>query len=687
MYELTENTDKHRIAIDVGGTFTDVVSLNIANGLMRFDKVPTTPKDPQQGVLNGMDASKVSREDISYFVHGTTLGLNALLTRRGAKTGIITTQGFRDVYLLGRTDRIPMYDFKFRKPQSLVTRDHIFEVKERLNFEGNVLEEFDERSARNAAENVKRLGLEAVAVCFLHSYVNPAHEEKMAAILKEIVPNIEVTLSSRLSREIREYERTSTSVLDAYIKPIVRNYITKLQGSLKAQKFTGQFLMTRSGGGSMTAESAKEAPVNLILSGPAGGVLGAAWFAKATEYKNLITIDMGGTSLDASLVVDEQPLTYYEASFEGLPINLASLYIHTIGAGGGSVVWIDEGGHLQVGPMSAGADPGPAAYGQGGVEATFTDAALQVGYLGASAALAGTLTLNEKLAESALLKSSELLKMNVDDVALGVIRISVTKIVGAVRAITVELGHTPSDFALLSFGGGGGLVAIDVARELNIPTVIIPPGPGAFCAFGMLMASVQHDFARTKISLFSDSVPQDIENDFLEMQSSGATKLEGEGFDSTHQTFQRFIDLRYVGQEHTVTMRVNSKITAEAILEIEKSFALAHEKAYGHAMPDAVEMVALRLSAYGSVDQPQLPEIAKRTSGTLTPTSQRNVYLGNGKSEAYSVYHRDDFCFGDTFSGPAVINEHTGTTVMHAGDEARIGSYGEIVISLRKENK
>ena len=681
---MSEDTKQHRIAIDVGGTFTDIVSLNTESGQLRFDKVPTTPKDPQQGVLNGMDASQVSREDISFFIHGTTLGLNALLTRRGARMGIVTTKGFRDVYLLGRTDRIPMYDFKFRKPQTLVTRDHIFEVTERLNFEGNVLTEFDEISARAAAESIKEQGLEAVAVCFLHSYVNPAHEEKMAAILKEIVPNIEITLSSRLSREIREYERTSTAVLDAYIKPIVRNYINKLQNSLKSQKFIGQFLMTRSGGGAMTAESAKEAPVNLILSGPAGGVLGAAWFAKATEYKNLITIDMGGTSLDASLVVDTQPLTYYEASFEGLPINLASLYIHTIGAGGGSLVWIDEGSHLQVGPMSAGADPGPAAYGQGGTEATFTDAALQVGYLGGSAALAGTLTLDEDLAKAALQKSAEALKMNVDEVALGVIRISVTKIVGAVRAITVELGHTPSDFALLSFGGGGGLVAVDVARELNIPTVIIPPGPGAFCAFGMLMASVQHDFARTKISMFSDSIPSEIEKDFAEMQSAGSKKLEAEGFTSSHQTFQRFIDLRYVGQEHTVTMRVNSAMTENSVLEIERAFAAAHEKAYGHAMPDPVEMVALRLSAYGSVDQPTLPEVQKRSSGALEPISRREVYQSSGKRENYKIYHRDSFHFGDSFEGPAIINEHTGTTVLHAGDSARVGAYGEIVISLGK---
>ncbi len=386
-----------RIAIDVGGTFTDVVTLEGASQQLRFDKVPTTPADPQQGVMNGFAASGTPLSDVETFIHGTTLGLNALLTRRGARTGIITTKGFRDVYLLGRTDRVPMYDFKYRKPASLVERQHILEVAERLDFEGNVVVGFDDDSARAAASRVRELGLESVAISFLHSYVNPAHEQRMAEILREVAPGVEVTVCSALSRELREYERTSTGVLDAYIKPIVRRYLSKLETTIAERGFAGQFLTTRSGGGAMTVSTAKDAPVNLILSGPAGGVLGASWFAHAAGQPNLITIDMGGTSLDASLVVNGEPLTYHDAAFEGLPINLASLYIHTIGAGGGSLVWIDDGNHLQVGPASAGAEPGPAAYNRGGTQATFTDAALYVGYLGSDMALAGSLTLNREL--------------------------------------------------------------------------------------------------------------------------------------------------------------------------------------------------------------------------------------------------------------------------------------------------
>ena len=675
-----------RVAIDVGGTFTDVVTLDGGSGSVRFDKVPTTPSDPQQGVLNGFAASGVSLEEVSHFIHGTTLGLNALLTRRGAKSGIVTTQGFRDIYLLGRTDRLPMYDWKYRKPKSLVERQHILEVSERLNFEGNVVTAFDEAGAREVAKKFVELGVQSVAILFLHSYVNPAHEQKMAAIMSEVAPDIEVTVSSNLSRELREYERSSTAVLDAYIKPLVRRYIGKLQESLAAKKFSGLFLMTRSGGGAMTAESAKETPVNLILSGPAGGVLGAAWFSKATGCGDLITIDMGGTSLDASLVVNGEPLTYFDASFEGLPINLASLYIHTIGAGGGSLVWIDEGNHLQVGPASAGADPGPASYGNGGKEATFTDAALHVGYLGNENALAGTLVLNKELAATSLKVNADKLDMDVDEVARGVIRISTIKIVGAVRAITVELGHTPADFALLSFGGGGGLVGVDVARELNIPTVIMPPGPGAFSAFGMLMASVQHDFSRTRITLLDEADLKVVNADFAEMHGEAKIALDKEGFAPAEQHFTQFMDLRYSGQEHSVTLPVSEKIDAAEIAHMREIFGEAHEKAYGHTMPDPIELVSLRFSARGEVDSPELPVLTKQANRVPTPTGTRQVYVGDGKRAAYSLYERDDLTFGDTIEGPAIISEHTATTVFHAGDRAELGKYGEIIIHVAKAN-
>lgn len=676
-----------RIAIDVGGTFTDVVTLGAntdASGASapKFDKVPTTPSDPRKGVMNGFEASGAPIDELTTFIHGTTLGLNALLTRRGAATAIITTEGFRDVYLLGRTDRTPMYDFKYKKPESLVLRRNIFEVAERMNFEGDILRPFDEESAIRAAKALVDSGMKSVAVCFLHSYVNPEHEQRMGDILAEHAPDIEVTLSSGLSREMREYERTSTAVLDAYIKPIIRNYVSNLQSSLAEQGFNGQFLMTRSGGGAMTAESAKTAPVNLILSGPAGGVLGAAWFSKVSGYPNLITIDMGGTSLDASLVVDQEPLTYFDASFEGLPINLSSLYIHTIGAGGGSLVWIDEGDHLQVGPASAGADPGPAAYDNGGTEATFTDAALHVGYLGNDYALAGSLELNKELATAALQKSADILKMNVDEVARGVLKIAVTKIVGAVRAITVELGHNPADFALLAFGGGGGLVAVDVARELDIPTVIVPPGPGAFSAFGMLMADVQHDYARTRIGMLDHMDVTTVETDLKEMKAEAQEALAAEGFADSDREFNAFVDLRYVGQEHSVTMPISFILDDKEKDRLTAEFSQAHERAYGHVMPDPIELVTVRLSAVGTVVPPDMQAATTQSFDDVKKMSSRAVVTEANVTEEYSVFHREDMNFGQCISGPAIIAEHTATTVLHAGDSATVGSFGEIVINI-----
>jgi N-methylhydantoinase A len=675
-----------RIAIDVGGTFTDVVTLEDASGAFRFDKVPTTPSDPQQGVLDGFAATGVQMADVATFIHGTTLGLNALLTRRGAKTGIITTRGFRDVYLLGRTNRIPMYDFRYRKPASLVERQHILEVTERLDFEGAVLVEFDEESARTAARRVGELGLHSVAISFLHSYVNPAHEQRMAAILREVAPDVEITVCSDLSRELREYERTSTGVLDAYIKPIVRSYLSKLEGTIAGRGFRGQFLTTRSGGGAMTVAAAKDAPVNLILSGPAGGVLGAAWFARAAHQPNLITIDMGGTSLDASLIVDGEPLTYFDASFEGLPINLASLYIHTIGAGGGSLVWIDEGNHLQVGPASAGAEPGPASYGRGGTQATFTDAALHVGYLGNDMALAGSLTLDPERAADALQAAASALGMSVDTVARGVLRISTTKIQGAVRAITVELGHNPADFALLAFGGGGGLVAVDVARELSIGTVIVPPGPGAFCAFGMLMADVRHDYARTLIGLLDQLDPAAVRGHFAAMRQLGDAALQDEGFGPDARSYLMAVDMRYVGQEHSVRLAVAADFSTAEADRLRVAFAEAHERAYGHTMPDPIEVVAVRLSAIGHQPHPHVPTQERRDGFTVAPHATRPVIQADGTVAEYAVYHRDDFRHGDRVTGPAVVGEHTGTTVLHAGDAAVIGAYGEIVITIARGN-
>jgi N-methylhydantoinase A len=478
-----------RVAVDVGGTFTDVVELSPA-GELRFDKVMTTPASPSVGVLQALAITPAELDRVSMFTHGTTLAINALLTRGGARTAVIGTLGFRDIYLLGRTNRRTNYDITYRPPAALLERHDTFEVPERSRFDGSVHRPLDEAAARAVASTVAERGYESVAVAFLHSYANPGHELRMRELLAEEAPGVVVSLSHELAREYREYERTSTAVLDAYVKPIVRHYLEVLEHELTAAGFTGRFLVTRSAGGAMTAASAREQPVSLILSGPAGGVIGAAAFGRIIKEPNLITIDMGGTSLDASLIVAGAPVLHQRAEFEQFPINTPSLYIRTIGAGGGSIAWLDEAGALQVGPQSAGAEPGPASYGRGGSAPTFTDAALVIGYLGTGTPLGGRLQLDDKLAEAALEPIAAKLELSPLTLARGIVSIATTKITGAVRSITVEVGRDPKGFALLSFGGGGGLAAADVAHELGIPTVIVPPGPGAFSALGMLMEAL-----------------------------------------------------------------------------------------------------------------------------------------------------------------------------------------------------
>lgn len=680
-------TRSSRVAIDVGGTFTDVVELSPDTGELRFGKVPTTPSAPAVGVMNAFGLTDSGLAQVSMFTHGTTLGLNALLTRSGARTAVIGTSGFRDVYLLGRTDRRTNYDITYRPPRALLERYDTFEVPERSMFDGSVHRPLDVTAARAVAATVAERDYESVAVAFLHSYANPAHELQMREILSEAAPGVAVTLSHELSREYREYERTSTAVLDAYVKPVVRRYLETLEGELEKGGFTGRFLMTRSGGGAMTARSAREQPVSLILSGPAGGVIGAAAFAGLIGEPNLITIDMGGTSLDASLIVDGRPVLHQGAEFEQLPINTPSLYIRTIGAGGGSIAWLDGASALQVGPQSAGADPGPASYGHGGTAPTFTDAALAIGYLGTGTPLGGRLILNDELAMAALEPLAANLSLSPLALARGIVRISATKIMGAVRSITVEVGRDPKDFALLAFGGGGGLVAVDVANELGIPKVIVPPGQGAFSAFGMLMADVQHDFSRTSVFPLAELDPARLAAGFDPMTDDARSLLTAEGFGPAEQLLTRNVDVRYAGQEHTVTVPVPDA-TVSVADAVRREFTELHERQYGHSMDDPIEVTTMRLRATGIVGKPTLPRLEARAGGTPRSGGTRPVYLSAEQpSVPYTLYARESLLAGDEIHGPAVISEHTATTVIHTGNRLRVGEYGEMVITVNTQSE
>ena len=674
-----------RISVDVGGTFTDVVVLDSATGTLRLEKVETVPRNPASGVLEGFRKADARFAEIDYFVHGTTLGLNALLTRTGAKVAIVTTRGFRDVYELGRTDRDTMYDFKYRKPKTLVPRHLRFEVAERLDYQGNVLTPFDRDGAVSVARQIRNEGVRAVVVCFLHSYTNPAHELAMEEVLHQEYPEVSVTLSHRLTREYREYERTSTAVIDAYIKPIMRTYLDRLGSELRNQGYGGQFLLTRSGGGAMTATAAKEEPVHSVMSGPAGGAIGAAYLAELTGYRNLITLDMGGTSLDTTMVVDGQISVENEATVEHLPISTPMIDIRTIGAGGGSIAWIDDGGALQVGPQSAGADPGPACYGKGGENATFTDAALTIGYLDDRNFLGGAMGIDTSLSRVAIERLSGPLNLSLYEAAAGIIRISEAKITGAIREISVEQGYHPKDFALLGFGGGGGLVACNVAREIGIPTVIIPPGPGNFSAWGMMMVDVVYDFAQTYVTGLANADLAAVNELYANLEASGREALGRDGFAPQDCRFIRWAELRYEGQEHTVKIEIpDGELTSSHIPRIAASFGDAHEMQYGHQTKDPVEIVTLRVRAVGVLPKPKIAKL-KQGTGDAGPAfkGSRAVYQSTlDRFVPYSVYDRFKLLAGDQVAGPAIIEEPSHTTVIHEGDLATVGEYGELVIAI-----
>ena len=675
-----------RVSVDVGGTFTDVIVLDEDSGDIQLDKVATTPANPAEGVLQGFDKVGAQTGDIEYFVHGTTLGINAMLTRSGAKVAFVTTRGFRDIYVLGRTDREPMYDFKYKKPKSLVPRSLCFEVTGRLNYKGQVLTPFDADQAREVAQRIVDQGVESVAVCFLHSYANPAHELAFEKVFQEVAPQISVTLSHRLSRVYREYERSSTTVIDAYIKPITRTYLTRLNSELVDGGFSGNFLMTRSGGGAMTLDTAREEPAHLVLSGPAGGVIGGAFLGKLIDLPNMITVDMGGTSLDASLIAEGEPTVENEQVFQTLPISIPTIDIHTIGAGGGSIAWVDEGGHLQVGPQSAGADPGPACYNKGGRQATFTDAALQIGFLNPDNFLGGEIDIDPALAEAAIDRLAQQLGMGLQDVAAGIVSILEAKMAGAVRVISVERGYHPRDFALCAFGGGGAFVAANISRELGVPLAIIPPGPGNFSALGMLMVDVVHDYARTHITGLVDMDPAQANQVYTELAAQGQAALASDGFGADQQQYLPSAEMRYRGQEHTVNIPLpDVTLSTDDIPLITERFHAAHLQQYGHSMmQDPIEIVTLRLRAVGLLPRPDLAR-ADPGSGDLAAASRgsRMVYDRTTSSEIeYQVYDRMKLGAGDSLSGPAIVEEPSSTTMVHTGDTLTVGDYGELQIRI-----
>jgi N-methylhydantoinase A len=666
-----------RIGVDIGGTFTDLVALDEATGAVINTKALSTPQELLDGVLRCVDQVGARLEDCRLVIHGTTIGINAVLEGKGARTGLITTEGFRDVLEIGRGNFLRMYDVLYRRPTPLVPRGRRLEVPERLSARGEVLVPLDETAVRTAARRLAAEGVQAVAVAFLFSYRNPGHEQRAAEIVAEELPGIAISVSHRLTQEWREYERTSTTVINAYVLPIVDRYLGAFGRRLRERGFRGQLLITQSNGGAFSLDAARAKPVHSIESGPAAGAVGCTSLAGVLEIDRLISFDMGGTTAKCAIVERGMVQTTDEYHVDGRPLRIPVIDIREVSAGGGTIAWMDAGGALTLGPQSAGAEPGPVCYALGGTEPTVTDANVVLGRIDGSRFLGGTMPLDATAAARSVdEKLAQPLGLARVNAAAGVVRLADVKMALAVRSITAGRGLDPRDYALAAYGGGGPLHAVAIARELGIPRVVIPPGPSTFSAWGMLATDLRHDLVRTVLEPLEQTDAVWAQARYAEMQREIAAILPGEGTPRTH----RAVDLRYLGQEHTVTVTLAD---VDDWPGLRKQFDDAHDRAYGYAAPDVdVQLLNMRLTVVFSIERPRLPTLERRTSGKPQYQTRKIYSTLAGDTKEFHVYQREDLLPGDAIVGPAAIEEPGTTTIVDTGDNLSVEDHGCLIIHL-----
>ena len=662
--------------MDIGGTFTDFVVTGGPDERTFTGKTLTTPANPAEGVMSGLHVLLPDPTEIQFIVHGTTVGLNAFLERKGTRVLLIATAGVRDFYSIARGDRKELYTLQYAKPERLIPRRDVVEVRGRLRWDGSVEEPLREADFEPIVEMIRRQGISAVAVCFLHSYLNPAHELRAREVLLKSLPELSVTLSHEVAREWREYERASSAVLNAYIAPIVERYLARLEAELQDVGVAPQLHVMQSNGGLMTAQAARRQPVQTLLSGPVGGAIGGAGLSESAGRPNLLCIDMGGTSFDMSLIVDGTPSVSTETELQGLPILMPLVDIHTIGAGGGSIAWL-EAGALRVGPQSAGADPGPACYGRGGVDATVTDANLFLGRLDPDYFLGGRMRLDPDAAARAIRTMAG--KLGLDDTALaeGILTIVNAKMADAIRTITVRQGIDPRVFSLVAFGGAGAMHAVWLAEELDLREVIVPWSPGTFSAWGMLHTDIRHDLTQTFYRQIERLQVAEVEAIYHSLIQEGRRFLNTEHVAEADHYFARTADMRYVGQEYFVNVAIEEPVELPAVAS---AFHRAHEVRYGHATPDApVEFVNLRVAALGRLRH-GANGVREAPEGEPPVGGSRAVVYG-GRPQPTAIFVRDRLAPGDQHHGPLIIEEETATTVVPAGWHATIDEHLNIVIA------
>ena len=680
-----------RVASDIGGTFTDLAYLDERSGKVGTAKVSTTPADFAQGVVETLRRAQLNVPDTSYFVHGSTVIINALTERRGVKTGLITTKGFRDVLEIGRANRPDIYNMYYTKPKPFVPRYLRLEVAERVNYKGEVLTPLSEADVRAAVAKLQAEGVQAVAVCFLHSYANPRHELECGEIINELAPELPITLSHLITQEWREYERTSTTVLNSYVHPIARDYLDSLERDLTGMGIESHTLhVMQSNGGSATFGAGKLSPINLVESGPVAGVIGAAKIGEMIGEPNVISLDIGGTTAKTSLVENGTPriTTEYKIelrrNFAGYPILAPTIDIVEIGAGGGSIAWVDRAGALQVGPLSAGADPGPACYGWGGDRPTVTDANVLAGRINPAYFLGGEIPLDVKKAEAALRPIAEAFQLDLEQAAMGVIRIADANMINALKLVSVRRGYDPRDFVLIAFGGGGPMHAGALMRDLRCRKLIIPTEPAVFSAWGMLMTDLRRDYIRTLITRTDAVNPEHLDGIYSELERQATQDLVAEGVQPSDLLMQRFADMRYKGQEHTVKVGLPSgKITEQLIPEINDRFHNLHEQTYTFRLDTPVELVNYHLMALGLVQKPKIQKL-EGPGGNLKDAAkgQRRVNFDELGFHQAAIFERDSLPVGAQIKGPAVIEEPASTTVVFPDQQLSKDEYGFLHIEM-----
>jgi N-methylhydantoinase A len=668
------------VGIDVGGTFTDLTAVDAETGRVVVTKVPSRPRQEAAAVLAGLEALGIASADVRRLVHGTTVGTNAVLERRGARVALLTTAGFRDLIEIGRTKRnIPaLFIPTFVRPKPVVERKHRFEVTERLGPDGAVLVPLDPASIERALDDALAADAEAVAVCFLHAYLNSAHERLVADAVKGRAPGLPVSCSADVVAEYREFERFSTTVLNAYLQPLMEGYLTSLEERLLATGYIHGVLTVASSGGMMTTDTARRLPIKTIFSGPAGGVSQACFVGAAAGIRDFITYDMGGTSTDVCLVRDLQPLMTADAMVGAFPVKVSQIDMHTVGAGGGSIAWLDVDGSLQVGPRSAGAAPGPAAYGLGGTEPAVTDANVVLGRIGTRRRLGGSIGIDPALARRAVEELA--LQMNrplgVEALAEGIVTIAVARMTSAIREISIQRGHDPRDFTLIAFGGAGPMHALAMADEIGIPRVLVPRHPGNFSALGLLAADIKHDDVRTRVGPLREQLPA-LRLAFAEMETAARQQLEREGFAPDRQKLLRSLDLRYRGQ--AFELNIPTAATELQLDRIEADFHRQHRDTYGHSNPTAaIELVNARLTAYGLVPKPAPARHLAPGANLESALDERRPVWFEGRPHDCPVWDRDQLPEGVVLSGPAIVEEFGATTVVPPGWRGTMDAHGNL---------